>query len=459
MRKPEIKTVTDYLDNDYREYAVYVVEERAIPSVIDGFKPTQRKVIFIANKVWRNGTEKPMKIFQLAGRVAADAFYHHGDGSLNSAIVGMAQKFKNSMPVLEDIGQFGSLRSPEAAAPRYIATRLHKNFRLLYKDFELLESRYEEGNEIEPKFFLPIIPTVLLNGGSGIAVGFATNILNRNPLHLIDSCLKSLEKKKYIEPSPWNREFDGDCALVDSEKFSWVFSGKYDVKNTTTVTITELPPSVTYEKFDQHLIDLEDTRRIASYENNCKSNINYIIKFRRDDLKTLSDSVKLKRLLKMEERQTENFTVLDEFGRLKIFSSASEIIEYFVDFRLSFYSKRKQYIIDTLNQELTVLSNKARFIKDIIDGRLVINNVPRKQIILYLQTANFDEINGSYQYLLSLPIHSLTKETYEDLLSAEFQKEAELIEIKKKEPINMYQEDLQELKKALQKEYNNPNKN
>jgi DNA gyrase/topoisomerase IV subunit A len=455
MRKPEIKTVTDYLDNDYREYAVYVVEERAIPSVIDGFKPTQRKVIFVANKVWRNGSEKPMKIFQLAGRVAADAFYHHGDGSLNSAIIGMAQKFKNSMPVLEDIGQFGSLRSPEAAAPRYIATKLHKNFRLLYKDFELLESRYEEGNEIEPKYFLPIIPTVLLNGGSGIAVGFATNILNRNPISLIDACLKSLDGKRYTEPSPWNREFSGNCELVDSEKFSWVFSGNYDVKNTTTVNITELPPSVTYEKFDQHLIDLEDSRRIASYENNCKSNINYVIKFRREDLKTLGDSVKLKRLLKMEERQTENFTVLDEFGKLKIFNSASEIIEYFVKFRLSFYDKRKKYIIDTLNQELTLLSNKALFVKAIITGKLKINNVPRREIILYLETDNFDEINGSYQYLLGMPIHSLTKETYEDLVSTAAQKEAELEEIKRREPIQMYREDLQELKKALQKEYNN----
>jgi DNA gyrase/topoisomerase IV subunit A len=454
MRKPEIKTVTDYLDNDYKEYAVYVVEERAIPSVIDGFKPTQRKVIFVANKVWKNGSEKPMKIFQLAGRVAADAFYHHGDGSLNSAIIGMAQRFKNSMPVLEDIGQFGSLRSPEAAAPRYIATKLHKNFRLLYKDFELLESRYEEGNEIEPKYFLPIIPTVLLNGGSGIAVGFATNILNRNPISLIDACLKSLEGKKYAEPTPWNREFIGGCELIDPEKFSWIFSGKYEVKNTTTVNITELPPSVTYEKFDQHLIDLEDSRRIASYENNCKSNINYVLKFRREDLKMLGDSVRLKRLLKMEERQTENFTVLDEHGKLKIFNSASEIIEYFVQFRLTFYEKRKQFIIDTLNQELALLSNRARFVKAIIEGKLKINNVPRKEIILYLETDNFDEINGSYQYLLGMPIHSLTKETYEDLISAEFQKERELEEIKKKEPLNMYREDLQELKKALQKEYN-----
>lgn len=455
MRKPEIKTVTDYLDTDYKEYAIYVVEERAIPSVIDGFKPTQRKVIFVANKVWKNGSEKPMKIFQLAGRVAADAFYHHGDGSLNSAIIGMAQKFKNSMPVLEDIGQFGSLRSPEAAAPRYIATKLHKNFRLLYKDFELLESRYEEGNEIEPKYFLPIIPTVLLNGGSGIAVGFATNILNRNPISLIDACLKSLDGKKYAEPTPWNREFAGNCELVDPEKFSWVFSGKYELKNTTTLVINELPPSITYEKFDQHLIDLEDTRRIASYENNCKSNINYVLKFRREDLKTLSDSTRLKKLLKMDERQTENFTVLDETGHLKIFSSASEIIEYFVKFRLSFYDKRKQFIIDTLNQELIVLSNRARFVKAIIEGKLKINNVPRKEIILYLQTDNFDEVNGSHQYLLGMPIHSLTKETYEDLISAESQKEKELIEIKKREPLTMYKEDLQELKKALQKEYNN----
>jgi DNA topoisomerase-2 len=145
---------------------------------------------------------------------------------------------------------------------------------------------------------------------------------------------------------------------------------------------------------------------------------------------------------------------LDEHGKLKIFNSASEIIEYFVQFRLTFYEKRKQFIIDTLNQELALLSNRARFVKAIIEGKLKINNVPRKEIILYLETDNFDEINGSYQYLLGMPIHSLTKETYEDLISAEFQKERELEEIKKKEPLNMYREDLQELKKALQKEYN-----
>jgi DNA topoisomerase-2 len=124
----------------------------------------------------------------------------------------------------------------------------------------------------------------------------------------------------------------------------------------------------------------------------------------------------------MEEKQSENFTVLDENGDLKIFSNAIEIIQYFVKFRLTYYIKRKEYLINKLNQELLLLSNKARFIKMIIDGKLKINNVPRKQIILALETGDFDEINGSYNYLLGLPIHTLTKETYEDLIASEFEK-------------------------------------
>ena len=192
-----VRSIDDFFDNEYLGYAKYVVENRAIPSVIDGFKPSQRKIAYAAHKLWKTGKEKPLKVFQLGGQAAAISFFHHG--SLDGTIIGMAQDFKNSMPIFHGIGQFGSLRSPEAGAPRYIGVKFNENFRLLYKDFELVTPQYEEGEEIEPHFFLPIIPTVLLNGGSGIAVGFATNILNRNPLDLIDSCLAELNGKK-IKP-------------------------------------------------------------------------------------------------------------------------------------------------------------------------------------------------------------------------------------------------------------------
>ena len=438
----KISTITEYLDQDYKEYAKYVIENRAIPSVIDGLKPTQRKVIYVADKIWKSGSEKPYKVFQLTGRIAADAHYHHGDGSLNNAIIGMAQKFKNSMPLLEEIGQFGSLRSPEAGAPRYVSTRLHSNFRLLYKDFELLSPRMEEGSQIEPEYFLPILPTVLLNGSSGIAVGFATNILNRNPSDLIECCLKELSGKKYEDPIPWINGFKGTCEPALDSQNSWIFRGTYEVKNTSTVQVKELPPSTTYEKYDSHLNKLEDERSIASYDNNCKSNIDYLLKFNRVTLADLQKKNKLDNFLKIEERQSENFTVLNEFGKLKIFNSATEIIKYFVDFRLGFYQKRKDYLINKISEELNILSNRARFIKMIIDKKLLINNVPKDEIVSKLDKEKFYLVNGSYSYLLSMPIHTLTKEKYEELLANKGQKEAELAKIKSADPKYMYKEDL-----------------
>ena len=448
MNQLQNKTVTEYLDQDYAMYGMYTLENRAIPSVIDGFKPTARKIIFIADKVWRTGSEKPLKIFQLGGRIASEAHYHHGDASLSGAIIGMAQSFKNSLPLLEEIGQFGSIRSPEAGAPRYISTKLTKNFRLLYKDFELLENQVEEGNVIEPKFFLPIIPTVLLNGSSGIAVGFATNILNRNPLDLIDACVKVLDGKRVGKLLPWLKDYNGPIEQVGTSN-QYIMRGQYQITNTTTVTVSELPPSVTFQKYEAHLNSLQDRGIIASYEDNSANGINYIIKFARATLTNLIEKDKLDQTLKMIETETENLTCLDERGKLLIFENIPQIVEYFTNFRLSFYSKRKAFLINKYNEELTYLSNRARFIKLIIDGKLKVNNVPSKEIILYLETTNFDQVNGTYLYLLNMPIHSLSKETYEALLKEVSEKQAELAEIKKKDPTDMYREDLADLKKNL----------
>ena len=448
MNQLQNKTVTEYLDQDYAMYGMYTLENRAIPSVIDGFKPTARKIIFIADKVWRTGSEKPLKIFQLGGRIASEAHYHHGDASLSGAIIGMAQSFKNSLPLLEEIGQFGSIRSPEAGAPRYISTKLTKNFRLLYKDFELLENQVEEGNVIEPKFFLPIIPTVLLNGSSGIAVGFATNILNRNPLDLIDACVKVLDGKRVGKLLPWLKDYNGPIEQVGTSN-QYIMRGQYQITNTTTVTVSELPPSVTFQKYEAHLKSLQDRGIIASYEDNSANGIKYIIKFSRATLTNLIEKDKLDQTLKMIETETENLTCLDERGKLLIFENIPQIVEYFTNFRLSFYSKRKAFLINKYNEELTYLSNRARFIKLIIDGKLKVNNVPRKEIILYLETNKFDQVNGTYLYLLNMPIHSLSKETYEALLKEVSEKQAELAEIKKKDPTDMYREDLADLKKNL----------
>jgi DNA topoisomerase-2 len=443
------RTVTSFFDKEYLEYANYVVRSRAIPSCIDGLKPTQRKVVYIANKIWKTGNEKPMKLFQLAGRVAAEAFYHHGNTSLESSMVGMAQKFKNSLPLLQGVGQFGSLRSPAAGAPRYISAKLHPNFRLLYQDFDLLENKIEEGEKIEPAFFLPIVPTVILNGTSGIAVGFATNILNRNPKDVVDACINTLNNKGMKVLAPWIEEFKGTFTRDLENPKTWKIKGRHEVINTTTVKITAIPPNYTYERYEEILNLLMEKGIITSYDDNSSETIEYTLKFRRSVLSDLVSKGKLDNVLRLNTQETENLTTIDENGELKIFSKAEDIVKHFVEVRLKWYQIRKDYLIDKTERQLSLVTNKARFINDIIKGKLKINNVPKETIVTYLKTNGYDTVHASYDYLLSMAIHSLTKERYEKLL---LEKEGCIIALKtlkSTKPREMYLTDLKKLKASI----------
>jgi DNA gyrase/topoisomerase IV subunit A len=583
------KTISDFLSNDYKEFAFYTIENRAIPSIIDGFKPSQRKIIHISNLTWRSGNEKSLKIFQLAGKVASDCleynteillpndetikigewfhlypdvelevlclnengevciskgfnpkislqkdvyeietedgkihkmsgnhlvmlkdgsykkasdlteddelksitneyfkfkikkielevpesyydisvekhnnfiinnsivvhncFYHHGSSSLENAIITMAQKFKNNAPLLEEEGQFGTLRQPEASAPRYIGTKLSPNFRLIYKDFELLNYKEEEGERIEPEYFLPIIPMVLVNGSSGIAVGFSSNILNRNILEVIDSCELLLKNKKIKSISPTIFSFFGDFIQDSDNHKRWIIRGKFTRVNTTTIRVTDLPISMTYEKYENLLDSLTESGKIQSYDDNCKENIDYVVKFKRGELEKLKDEDIIK-LLKLEEYSTEIFNTLDETGKLKQFESDVEIVKYFVDFRLSWYQKRKDYLLDKMRRELLIMSNRVRFIKSIIDKKLEVRNKPKLEIISNLEKDKFDKIDGDYDYLLRMAIWSLTKEMYEKLLKEIESKKLEIEALEKKEPRSIYLEDLKELKSKIKK--------
>lgn len=444
------KSITEFLDQEYIEYGKYVIEQRAIPSLIDGLKPTQRKIMHICNRVWPASGGKPMKVFQIAGRIASEAYYHHGDGSLQGSIVTLGQDFKNNIPLLAKDGQFGDLRSPEAGAARYIGVSLSKNFRKVYKDFELLTPQFEEGNEIEPKWFLPIIPVVLVNGASGIAVGYNTIILNRNVNDVIKTCLSWLEDKKipkYLTPSlnDFRGKFYQDTEILNK----WYAEGLFEKTNTSTVVVTELPPSMTYDKWHDLLDKLIESKDITDWINNSKGlEVNYTIKFTRATLDSLDDDG-IKKLLKLIDSETEFYNTLDEFGKLKIFQNTKEIFDYFMEFRLRFYQKRKDYMIKTLEHDLQVLSNKARFIKLIIEDELIINKKTKDKLNQELTKLKFDLIEESYDYLLRMAISSLTKEVYEKILQDEKDKKAELIETKKLQPKEMYKKDLIYLQQEL----------
>jgi DNA topoisomerase II len=446
----ERRTVDDFFNCEYRNYAIYTISARAIPSVIDGFKPAQRKIAFAANRLWKSGQEKPMKVFQLGGQAAAMSFFHHG--SLDHTIIGMTQEFKNSLPIFQGIGQFGSLRSPEAGAPRYIGVKFNDNFRLLYQDFDLTTPQHEEGVEIEPRYFLPIIPTVLLNGGSGIAVGFATNILNREPVQLIDACLAILDGLEPDVLRPWIRGFTGDVvSREDTEGRGWAFHGRYHVKNTSTVEITEIPPSFTYEKYEAHLDSLVEKGVLHSYEDHSSDKIHYVLKVPRQTLAELKAKGKLDDTLKMRELTTENLTTLDEHGKLKVFETAQEVVSYFVAFRRKVYAVRKMRMQQDLASQITTLENKAKFVQAVATGTLSITNVKRADLEKQIASAGIAEQDG-YGYLLDMPFHALTLERYDDLLSKLKAKREQLSELERTSADDLYRQDLLSLRKRLTNE-------
>lgn len=442
------RKISDFLNNELKEYATDVLTNRALPSCIDSFKPTQRKIMWTAINIWKTGNEKPVRVFSIVGSVSSFAYYHHGDASCSEAVCNMNQTFKNNIPLLEGFGQYGSLRNPFHAQSRYISTKLHPNFRLIYKDFELLENQIDEGVVIEPAVYLPILPVVIINQSSSIGMAYSSNILGRNPKEVLQGCIDYLNGKKVKELKPYMTEFSGEWIRDTENRNKWYSTGVYEIiKN--DVHITELPPDWTFEKYESYLDSLVDKKIIKDYDNNSASSVDYTLKFRKEDLQNLIDTNKLESVLKLTSSITENFTTLDENNKLKIFDSAEDILKYFVNFRLKYYQKRKDYLIDRYRKELMELCWRAKFIKSIIDRKLIVNNKPKDEIVKWLEDNKFEKMNNDYGYLLSMQIYSLTKERYDDLMEKARQKKESLEEVIKKKPKEMYLEDLQDLKKKL----------
>lgn len=244
-------------------------------------------------------------------------------------------------------------------------------------------------------------------------------------------------------------EFSGTYTRDKENPNKWYSKGIYEIVNTTTVHVSELPPKWTFESYESYLDSLIEKKIIKDYDNNSASGVDYTLKFKREDLSNLIEKGKLEDLLKINDSSTENLTTLNEKCKLHIFECVEDIVKYFVDFRLTYYQKRKDYLLDKYNKELKDISFRAKFIKSIIDKKLKVNNIPKSEIIQWLEDNKFDKIDDSYNYLLNMSIYSLTKEKYEELLNKAKEKKSQIDEVYTWKIKDMYLKDLNELKKKL----------
>jgi len=249
--------------------------------------------------------------------------------------------------------------------------------------------------------------------------------------------------------APWIDEFKGTFTRDLENPKTWKIKGQYKIINTTTIKISAIPPNYTYERYEEILNLLMEKGIITSYDDNSSETIEYVLKFRRSVLSGLVATGKLDNVLRLNTQETENLTTIDENGKLKIFNKAEDIVSHFVEVRLKWYQIRKDYLIDKTEKQLSLVTNKARFINDIIKGKLKINNVPKEKIVSYLKTNKYDTVHSSYDYLLSMAIHSLTKERYERLLLEKANCIIELKTLKGTNPKEMYLTDLKKLKASI----------
>lgn len=467
-------TFSEFVNKELIHFSIYD-NERSIPSLCDGFKPSQRKVLF---SCFKRNLINEIKVAQLSGYISEHAAYHHGEMSLNGTIVGMAQNFvgSNNINLLVPSGQFGTrlLGGKDASSPRYIFTYLEPITKKLFHpdDLPLLNYKEEENQQIEPEWYLPIIPTVLVNGNSGIGTGYSSDIPSYNPEDIVD-CLKDImDEKETKELVPWYRGFKG--TIEKSKEGTFESKGTWKKMNDTTIKVTELPVGTWIAKYKEFLEELcgnivkKDSKGnekkprkvlLKDYsEQHVFQNINFILEF--TDSKTLDnliDSGKIEKELNLTTNiGTTNMHIFDENGIIKKYNSPNEILNEFFDIRFDYYTKRWDYLVDKLQKELVVISAKVRFIEEIIAEKLVVFKTPKDQVIAQLLSGNYPKISGNYDYLISLPIYTFTQEKIDELKGIKNSKEAELSDLETKSEYDLWVEDLNDFMKeykAFQKRW------
>jgi DNA topoisomerase-2 len=449
--------------------------ERSIPHICDGLKESTRKILYACLK--RNLYHNEIKVAQLAGNVSEVTAYHHGENSLQEAIIGMAQIFvgTNNINILEPKGQMGSRISggQDASSPRYIYTLLSKLTKLIFKeeDNSILNYLDEDGLSIEPEYYMPIIPMILVNGGIGIGTGYSTNIPQFNPETIINIYLEIINKidndvgkiltNEDIENSitiindievkelvPYYLGFKGE--IDKNDKGGYYSKGIYNWVNNTTVEITELPVgswTENYKEFLEEMILNVNNKYLKSFENHYTAkNVKFILKLNDGSKEDLEEKILTEfNLTSSKNLSLNNMHLFSEKGCIKKYNNTTDIIKEWAIIRINKYYERKDKQLSILTDDFNILSAKIKFIIDIINGNIIIMNIKIKDIEDQLEKAEYYKCNDNYDYLLKMPISQLTLEKKENL-----EKEVEKLEIKIKELkemsiIKIWENELQEL--------------
>ena len=457
----------DFINKELIHFSTYDCG-RSIPSVVDGLKTSQRKIIYCA---FKRKLLSEIKVAQFSGYVSEHSCYHHGEASLNGAIINMAQNFvgSNNINYLSPNGQFGTRLhgGSDSASERYIFTQIEPITRHIFHeaDDHILKYLDDDGIGVEPEYYVPIIPTVLLNGVSGIGTGFSSTIPPFDAKTIIDYMMRRLndDNPESVKFVPHYEGFRGTIKSCDEDNRKFLIKGIYKRESDDTVVIYELPIgtwTMPYVSFLETLLDNVDkngkkkTPAIKDFTSlSTESFVKINVVFPKGKLDELEKSVDefgvngVEKLLKLTATTNiNNMHLFDPKGRLRKYDLVTDICEEFLVTRIHFYQIRKTFLIDVLKKRLLKMVNKANFIMQILHDQLDLRGKNNDQVIQILEEEKYDRIDGDYKYLIKMPMDSVTEESIESIMCERQELEDELKLLSDLTPQRMWYSELETLK-------------
>ena len=470
---------------------------RSLPNIIDGFKPSQRKVIYGCLK--RN-LEKEIRVAQLAGYISENCAYHHGEASLQGTIVNMAHDFvgSNNINLLEPIGQFGTriMGGKDSAQPRYIHTKLSPITKKLFisQDNALYDYNNDDGLIVEPLYYVPVLPVLLINGSQGIGTGWSTDIPCFNPVDIIDNIERFMKNEPLNEMIPYYKGFKGK---IEKQGSNYISKGIYELQH-NKIIIKELPIGVWTDNYKNYLETLvidpknKASKQILRYYNSYCNDLEVhfelicsqdII----DKYNVYSESIKMTKLEKLFKLvghiNVSNLVAFNENNKIVKYNNINEILVSYINVRLNYYVKRKEYLLGMLQSNISLLEVKVRFINEFIENTIIINNRSKQNIIEQLETGKYPlldsisynnisinnndndsnkdtisnelsivESNNKYDYLLKMPIYNLTKDKIEEFNTQLADRKMEYNILENKNQTQLWDDDLMVLKQTCFKD-------
>lgn len=461
--------ISTFIEMEFIQFSVSNLH-RSIPKFMDGLKISQRKVLWAAFLHWSSSKNsglvknpKELKVARFAAMAAEKTNYHHGELCLAETIISMAQDFvgSNNLPYFTQDGQFGTrnLGGEDAAQPRYPDTRPQQWLRYVFRmeDFPLMEFMKDEGQDVEPKHFLPIIPMCLVNGCMGIGTGHSTFIPNCSPIDIIDWYLSKLKSKEVDEIIPWYRGFKGEIEIRKTivtqdpdfdeiepgqeplkskrQQLSMVSKGIYSVgKKFGQCIVKEIPIGIWIDKYRKYLEGLREGKVITDVRN--LSNHNTPLFEISGLINPSVERLKLSRAYGLT-----NMVLLDANNNPNKYSSINDILENFYEQRLPYYKKRKEYQLGNLEQNINTLKTKFKFLTLLSNETIVITKRKKQDIIEDMKKHNIPE-----ELLSNIRISSLSEEELTELQKQIDESDTEKQKLEKTNIQDLWISDLEEFK-------------